>query len=140
MKKHEKILIVATALVAGMTFGLEAAEGEKKGRLEGGEGKGKGKGNPAKRVEMMLEKLDTDKSDSISKAEFEAGPFAAKMKEKGGDDAIDKMFAARDKDGDGKLSKKELMAAGGKVGKGGKGGEGRPDGKPEGKKKKDSDS
>ncbi len=131
----KKILLVATALVAGMTFGLEAADDEKKGRPEGGKGKG---GDPAKRVEMMLEKLDTDKSGTISKAEFEAGPFAGKMKEKGGADAIDKMFAARDKDGDGELSKKELAAPrqGGKGAPDGK----KPEGKPEGKKKKDAES
>ncbi|MEC8825999.1 MAG: hypothetical protein VXX36_09470 [Verrucomicrobiota bacterium] len=130
----KKILTVAAALVAGITFGLEAAEGDKKGK--GGEGKGKG--DPAKRAEMMLEKLDTDKSGTISMEEFEASPMAAKMKKKGGEGAIGKIFAVRDKDGDGELSKKELAAPV----RGGKGGPSvkKPEGKPEGKKKKEADS
>ena len=130
----KKILTVAAALVAGITFGLEAAEGDKKGK----DGEGKGKGDPAKRAEMMLEKLDTDKSGTISMEEFEASPMAAKMKKKGGEGAIGKIFAVRDKDGDGELSKKELAAPV----RGGKGGPSvkKPEGKPEGKKKKEADS
>ncbi|MBP82500.1 MAG: hypothetical protein CMO61_01470 [Verrucomicrobiales bacterium] len=124
----KKILLVATALVAGMTLGLEAQDGDKKSKG------GRGKGDPAKRVEMMLEKLDTDKNGSISKAEFAASPMAGKVKGKGGENSIDKLFAARDKNSDGELTKKELAAprAGGKGGPSGK--------KPEGKKKKDADS
>jgi len=60
--------------------------------------------------------------------------MAGKLKEKGGENSIDKLFAARDKNSDGELTKKELAAprAGGKGGPSGK--------KPEGKKKKGADS
>lgn len=124
----KKILLVATALVAGMTVGLDAQDGDKKGKG------GKGKGDPAKRIEMMFEKFDTDKNGSISKAEFAASPIAGKIKEKGGENSIDKLFAARDKNSDGELTKKELAAPRAR-GKGGPGGR-----KPEGKKKKAADS
>lgn len=124
----KKILLVATALVAGMTVGLDAQDGDKKGKG------GKGKGDPAKRIEMMFEKFDTDKNGSISKAEFAASPIAGKIKEKGGENSIDKLFAARDKNSDGELTKKELAAPRAR-GKGGPGGK-----KPEGKKKKAADS
>ena len=99
----KKILVVATAMIAGLAVGLSHAE-EEGGK---GKGKGKGKGDPAARAEMMIKKLDTDGNGTISKDEFAAGPMAAKMKEKGGDGAIDKIFKARDKDGDGELSKEE---------------------------------
>ena len=111
----KKILVLATALVAGLTVGTAQAEEDGKGK-----GKDKGKGDPAARAEMMIKKLDKDDSGTLSKEEFAAGPMAAKMKEKGGDGAIDKIFAARDKDGDGELSKEEL-AAPPKKGKGKKG-------------------
>ena len=124
----KKILLVATALVAGMTVGLDAQDGDKKGKG------GKGKGDPAKRIEMMFEKFDTDKNGSISKAEFAASPIAGKIKEKGGENSIDKLFAARDKNSDGELTKKELAAPRAR-GTGGPGGK-----KPEGKKKKAADS
>ena len=124
----KKILLVATALVAGMTVGLDAQDGDKKGKG------GKGKGDPAKRIEMMFEKFDTDKNGSISKAEFAASPIAGKIKEKGGENSIDKLFAARDKNSDGELTKKELAAPRAR-GKGGPGGK-----KPEDKKKKAADS
>ena len=121
----KNLLVVATALVAGLALGIaQAADDEKKKP----EGKGKG-GDPAKRVAMMLEKLDKDDSGTISKAEFAAGPFAERLKEKEG--ALDKVFAARDKNGDGELDKKELAAPA-------KGGKGRPDAKgkkPDGKGK-----
>ena len=116
MKKQ--ILVVVAALVAGMSVGLLQAEEDGKGK----EGKGKGKGDPAKRAEMMIEKLDTDKNGTLSKEEFAASPMAERLKKDRGDDAVDKMFAARDKNSDGQLDKAELSAppAGGK-GKGPKG-------------------
>lgn len=120
----KKILLVATTLVAGLTVGLTQAEEADAGK--GGKGAGKGGqggkgGDPAARVEHMLKTLDTDKSGTISKAEFEAGPMAAKIKESRGEDAIDKIFDMRDKNEDGELDKKELSAPP----KGGKGGSGK---------------
>lgn len=114
--KMKNLLVVATAMVAGLSLGIAHADDDKKP-----EGKGKGKGDPAKRVAMMLKKLDKDASGTISKAEFAAGPMAERLKDKEG--ALDKVFAARDKNGDGELDKKEL-AAPPKNGKGP-----RPDGK-----------
>ncbi len=112
----KKILVVGTAVVTGLLFGLSHAE----------EGvKGKGKGDPAKRAAMMLEKLDTDKNGTVSKEEFAAGPVGEKLKDKGG--AIDKMFAARDKNNDGELDKDELAAP--------PKGKGKGDGKGKGKGK-----
>lgn len=113
-----KILVVGTAIVTGLSFGLSHAEDE------GGKGKGKGKGDPAKRAEMMLKKLDTDESGTLSKEEFAAGPIGEKMKGKEG--ALDKIFAARDKNNDGELDKDELAAPPkGKKGKGPKKGDGK---------------
>lgn len=137
----KNLLVVATAVVAGLSLGIAQADDEKKP-----EGKGKGKGgDPAKRVEMMLKKLDKDGSGTISKKEFAAGPMAERLKDKEG--ALDKVFAARDKNEDGELDKKEL-AAPPKHGKGkgprpdGKGKGPKPDGKGKGPKpdKKDKDA
>ena len=123
----KNLLVVATALVAGLSLGIAQADDKKP------EGKGKGKGDPAKRAEMMLKKLDKDKSGTISKEEFASGPMAERFKDKEG--ALDKIFAARDTNGDGELDKKELAAPP----KRGKGKGPRPDGKgkdkPEGKGK-----
>lgn len=126
----KKILVVGTAIVAGLSFGLSHAADD----AEKGKGKGKGKGDPAKRAEMMIEKLDKDDSGTLSKEEFAAGPMAERMKDKPG--ALDKMFAGRDKNKDGELDKAELSAPpkGGK-GKGGKKG----DGEGKGKGKKDAE-
>ncbi len=128
-------LAAATLAVSGLAVGLaQAEEGKEKG-------KGKG-GDPAKRAEAIIKRLDTDGNGTISKEEFAAGPFAAKAKEKGGEGAVDRMFAARDTNKDGQLDQAELAAPpqGGKgrpEGRGegrGKGKpEGRPGGKPEGK-------
>lgn len=120
----KKIVIIATVVASGMALSLHAEEE--------GKGKGKGKVDPAKRVAFMLEKLDTDGSGTISKEEFAAGPIAEKMKGKEG--ALDKIFAARDSDGDGELSKKELAKPMGK----GKGPG--PDGKGKAKKKGGEDA
>jgi Ca2+-binding EF-hand superfamily protein len=114
----KKILIVGTAIVAGLSFGLSHAADE------AGKGKGKGKGgDPSERADAMIKKLDKDGNGTLSKEEFAAGPMGEKMKDKEG--ALDKMFAARDKNKDGELDKSELAAPpkGGK-GKGAKKGEG----------------
>ena len=82
---------------------------------------------PAARAAAMLKKLDTDESGTVSEAEFLAGPFAKKMTEAGKDPK--KAFAARDKDGSGDLSLKEMSAKGGKgKGKGGKDKKPKPEG------------
>ncbi|MEM1442218.1 MAG: EF-hand domain-containing protein [Verrucomicrobiota bacterium] len=123
----KKILILATVIVSGMALGLHAEED--------GKGKGKGKGGdmePGKRAEMMIEKLDTDGNGTISQSEFAAAPFAERLKDKEG--ALDKLFAARDGNGDGELDKKELS----KPMKGGKG-KGPGDGGKKGKGKKDAE-
>jgi Ca2+-binding EF-hand superfamily protein len=97
----KKFLVLTTALVAGLAVGLSHAEDEK------GKGKGKG-GDPVKRAEAMIKSLDKDANGTLSKEEFAANPNAAKMKEKGGEGAIDKAFAARDTNKDGQLDKAEL--------------------------------
>ena len=82
--------------------------------------------------------LDKDGNGSISKAEFEAGPMAKKMKEGGKMDPA-KVFAKIDADSNGEITGEEFkkhMAArkgGGGKGKGGdkgkgKGGEKKPKG------------
>lgn len=125
MKKNN-LLVVATALVAGLSLGIASADDKKP------EGKGKGKGgDPAKRAEMMIKKLDKDGNGTISKEEFAAGPMAERLKEREG--ALDKMFAARDTNSDGELDKKEL-AAPPRHGKG-KGKGPRPEGKGKPEKK-----
>jgi len=96
------ILTVALSLMAGLAFAAEDAEKKK--------GKGKGKMDPAKRAEMMIKQFDTDKDGKISKEEFAASKIGQRVKEKGGDEAVDKFFKARDKDGDGFLCKDELAA------------------------------
>ena len=117
----KKFLVVATTLVAGLTVGLAQAEDKEKG-------KGKG-GDPVKRAEGMIKNLDKDGDGMLSKEEFAASPNAAKMKEKGGEGAVDKAFAARDTNKDGKLDKAELSAP--PKGKGDKGkGKGKGEGKP----------
>ncbi len=120
-------LAVAALAVSGLAVGLsQADEGKEKGKRKGGD--------PAKRAEAMIKRLDKDGNGTISKEEFAAGPFASKAKEKGAD--IDKMFAARDTNKDGELDQAELAAPpkGGKgKGKGRPDGEGRGKGKPEGK-------
>lgn len=125
--KMKKILVVAVTVIAGLAVGLAGAEDEKKGKPE----KGKGKGDPAQRAEMMLKKLDTDKSGTISKEEFAAGPMAERLKGKEG--ALDKIFAMRDKNGDGELDKKELAAPPKRDGKGGPKGKGKGKGDGKGK-------
>lgn len=115
----KKILTMAIVAVVGLAVGISQAE-------EKGKGKGKGEGDPAKRAEAMIKKLDKDANGTLSKEEFAAGPTAAKMKEKGGDGAIDKVFAARDKNSDGQLDAAELAAppkGKGKPGEKGKKGE-----------------
>ncbi len=114
------ILIVATTFAAGLTLGFSQAE-------EKGKDKGKG-GDPVKRAEGMIKNLDKDGDGMISKEEFAANPNAAKMKEKGGEGAIDKAFAARDTNKDGQLDKAELSAP--PKGKGDKG-KGKGEGKPQ---------
>lgn len=116
----KKILVIGTAIVTGLSFGLSHAE-------EGDKGKGKGKGDPGKRAEMMLKKLDTDENGTLSKEEFAAGPIGEKMKDKEG--AIDKIFAARDKNNDGELDKDELAAPPKGKGKGDGKGKGKGKGK-----------
>src|SRR5690606_4799507 len=114
----KKFLVVATFVVAGLAIGLvQAEEGREKG-------KGKG-GDPAKRAEAMIKNLDKDGNGTLSKEEFAASPFAAKAKEKGGEGAIDKIFARRDTNKDGQLDQAELSAPP-------QGGKGRPEGKREG--------
>ncbi len=121
----KNLLVVATALVAGFSLGIAQAAEDKKP-----EGKGKGKGgDPTKRAEMMIKKLDKDGSGTVSKAEFAAGPMAERFKDKEG--ALDKMFASRDKNEDGELDKAELSAPP----KGGKGKGPKPEGKGKPKKK-----
>ena len=115
----KKFLLVATTLVAGLTIGLAQAEDKEKG-------KGKG-GDPVKRAEGMIKTLDKDGNGTLSKEEFAASPNAAKMKEKGGEGAIDKAFAGRDTNKDGQLDKAELSAP--PKGKGDKG-KGKGEGKP----------
>ncbi len=128
----KKILTLAIAFVASFALITAQADDEK------GKGKGKGKpghGDPAKRADMMLKKLDKDGDGKLSKKEFAASPMAAKMEEKRGKGAIDKVFAMRDENSDGFLDKKELS-------KPPKHGKGRPDGKGKGKpgdKKKEGD-
>ncbi len=116
----KKFLVAATFVVAGLAVGLQAEEGREKGK-----GKGKG-GDPAKRAEAMIKNLDKDGNGTLSKEEFAASPFAAKAKEKAGEDAIDKIFARRDTNKDGQLDQAELAAPP-------QGGKGRPEGRPEGK-------
>jgi Ca2+-binding EF-hand superfamily protein len=99
----KKFFVVATTLVAGFAIGLAQAEDGKE------KGKGKG-GDPVKRAEGMIKNLDKDGNGTLSKEEFAASPNAAKMKEKGGEGAIDKVFAARDTNKDGQLDKAELSA------------------------------
>lgn len=144
----KRFLVVTSALVAGLTVGLAQAEE--------GKGKGKGKGgDPVKRAEAMLKNRDKDGNGTLSKEEFVAGPFVAKLKERRGEDAVDKLFAARDTNKDGQLDKAELSAppkgrgdrGKGKKGKGPRDGEndkakGPRDGdgdKGEGKKDNDKD-
>lgn len=92
------ILSLSLVLVAGLAM---AADGDK----PGAKGKG-GPVDPAKRAEMMLKKLDTDKSGGISKEEFAAGPMAKRAN--GDQEKIDKAFGRIDKDGDGSITKEEL--------------------------------
>ncbi len=122
----KKIFILATVIVSGLAFSLQAEEGDK--------GKGKGKGDPAARADAMIKKLDTDGNSTLSKTEFAAGPQAEKMKAKEG--MLDKFFAARDTNSDGELDKAELSkpVQGGK-GKGPKGGEGKGKGPKDGEGK-----
>ncbi|MEM9280929.1 MAG: hypothetical protein AAGA96_03820, partial [Verrucomicrobiota bacterium] len=105
----------------GMTVGFAEKE-------EGTKGAG-AKGDAAKRISMMLEKVDTDGSGTISLSEFTASPMAEKIQERGHDP--EKLFAMRDKDGDGEWSKKELAAPMGS----GKGRPGSGSGKGKGKGK-----
>lgn len=103
----KKFLVVATTVVAGLAVGLSQAEEEK------GKGKGKG-GDPVKRAEAMIKQLDKDGNGTISKEEFAASPMAGKAKEKGGDGAVDRVFASIDANKDGQLDKDELAAPRGK--------------------------
>lgn len=126
----KRFLVAATTVVAGLTVGLvQADEGKEKG-------KGKG-GDPAKRAEAMIKRLDTDGNGTISKEEFAAGPMAAKAKERGDEGAIDRIFASRDTNSDGQLDQAELSAP--PKGKGPGDGKGKGEGKgkgprPEGKR------
>ena len=61
-----------------------------------------------KNLEGMIKALDKDKNGTISKAEFEAGPMAAKAKADGKD--VGKRFDGMDKNKDGELDKAELSA------------------------------
>lgn len=117
-----KYFTAAVALAAGLTLGVAQADDGKGGKGKGGAA---GKGDPGKRAEMMLKRLDKDESGTISKEEFASGAMAKKLAEKRGDDAVGKIFGMRDKNGDGELDKEELSAPpkrgkGGKAGKGGK--------------------
>ena len=100
----KKFLVVATTLVVGLAVSLSKAEEAKKPKPEGGD-KGKG-GTPAERADAMIKALDKDKNGTISKAEFEAGPMAAKAKADGKD--VGKRFTGMDKNKDGELDKAEL--------------------------------
>ncbi len=101
----KKFLVVVTTVAAGLAFGLvQAEEGKEKGKGEKG-------GDMAARAEAMLKQLDKDDSKTLSEEEFAAGPMAAKAKEKGGDEAVGKIFKARDTNKDGQLDLAELSAA-----------------------------
>ncbi|MEX2578337.1 MAG: EF-hand domain-containing protein [Verrucomicrobiales bacterium] len=104
-----KKILIATVVAAGLSVGLSHADDAKKG---------KGKADPAKRAEMMLKKLDTDESGTLSKEEFAAGPMAKQLTEKRGADAVDKVFAMRDANKDGELDKEELSKPVKRKGKG----------------------
>ncbi len=114
----KKFLVIAATIALGLSFSF--AEGE------GAKGKGKTPVDPAKKAEALIKQLDKDGNGTLSKEEYATAPWAAKAKEKGGEGAIDKIFASRDKNKDGQLDKDELAAprqhAPGKGGKGGKGG------------------
>lgn len=102
--KKSILLTVALMLTSGLAI---AAEGDKPkkgaGKKPGGES-----ADPAKRAEMILQKLDTDKSGSISEAEFAEGPMAKRAQ--GDEEKIKKAFARMDKDGNGSITAEELAA------------------------------
>lgn len=109
---------LGTLAVLGLTLGLSQAEdSSEKGKRKGGD--------PVKRAEATIKRLDRDGNGTLSKEEFAAGPFAAKAKEKGAD--IDKFFDAIDKNKDGQLDLKELSTRP-------EGRKGRPHGDGRGKK------
>lgn len=103
----KKLLMVVTCVVAGLAIGLAQAAEDGKAK---GKGKGKGKGDPVARAEATIKRLDKDGNGTLSKEEFGSGPMAEKMKEKGGEGAIDKIFNNRDANKDGQLDKAELSA------------------------------
>ena len=113
-----KKTVITIAFCLATSFAIAAPERDS-GKGKGGKGgKGGAQGaDPAKRAEMAIKKLDTDKSGDISLEEWETSPMAKKNEAK----AV-KMFTAKDKDDSGTLTKEELMA---KVGKGGAGGGGK---------------
>ena len=127
--KKTSLMTLALALVAGVAM---AAEGDKPKKGEGK--KPGGDVDPAKRAEMILGKLDTDKSGSISKEEFAASPMAKRAQ--GDQEKIDAAFGRMDKDGDGSITQAELAAMPARGGGKKPGGEGKPG---EGGKKKGGD-
>jgi len=126
-----KPFTLAVALAAGLTFSLAHADGDK-GKPHPEHKKGR-HGDPAKRAEMLIKKLDKDGDKKLSKVEFAAGPMAEKIKKEHGEEGIDKVFKARDENGDGFLDHKELA----KPPKHRKGP--RPEGKGKPKKKAEGD-
>jgi len=131
----KKFLIVSLTLVS---FGLGSVMAADEA---GDKPKGKGKGgDPAKRVEMMMKKADTNADEKLSAEEltafFEAMPKRPDAPEKKGPGAAEraaKMVERGDTDSDSLLSKEELVAAmkkgprgEGKPGKPGKPGEKKP--------------
>jgi len=110
-----KKTVITIAFCLATSFAIAAPERDS-GKGKGGKGGAQG-ADPAKRAEMAIKKLDTDKSGDISLEEWKASPMAKKEEAK----AV-KMFTAKDKDDSGTLTKEELMA---KVGKGGAGGGGK---------------
>jgi hypothetical protein len=95
-------LLCGAALLGALVLVINPATADE------AQGKGKGKGRKKANLETVFKKLDTNNDGKVSLDEFKQGRLAQRIKQRRGEEAVDKLFKAMDTDGDGNLTLDEF--------------------------------
>ena len=103
------ILTIAIAMIASFALAADdkKPDGKGKGRPDGKVPEA-AKVDPSKRAETMMKQLDGNGDGKVTKEEFAASDLGARVKEKGGDERVDRIFSRLDADQDQHITKEEL--------------------------------